>query len=356
MHPTLITVSESLLMKNALKKFLIIIFTFLTACSEEAEQAVKNFPRSENIKMNETTLLEPINSRGSMFTTDNYLVIYQTQVDSMYFRFYSLNDLHFVLGGGQRGRGPNEFVRPPNLRSFITEGDGFSCISTPFVKYVNIEGSEFKVIKQEESMLLNNIGSNNYSKIAENVYCISNMDTNQPYEFVLFDKDGANQKWVSPYPNWANVETREQLPFTYVSTVVANPTLKRFIVFYGYFKRVRLFNLEGKMLKDISVEFPFKFPQYDAKSRKQAYAQVPYHDNNYIYMISYNARSSEENESTELQIWNWNAEPIAVLNFDKRLTQFTISQEKRRIYAINPSRDFNNDKIFWCDLPDWLYK
>jgi len=231
---------------------------FLTACS--AEQAVKSFPRSENIKMNEATLLEPIYSRGSMFTTDDYLVIYQTQVDSMYFRFYSLEDLHFVWGGGQRGRGPNEFVRSPILRSFIPEGNGFSCICTPLVKHVSIEEGQFRVVRQEELQILNNFGANNYSKIAENVYCVSNIDISQLYEFVLFDKDGTNPKWVSPFPNWTNVDEQSQLLLTYTSTVVANPQLERFIVFYAYFKRVRLFDSKGKMLKDISVEFPFKFP------------------------------------------------------------------------------------------------
>ena len=305
--------------------------------------------------MNEFTLLEPIHSAGSMFTTDDYLVIYQSKVDSMYFRYYSLDDLHFVLGGGQRGRGPNEFIPPPNLRYFIAEGNGFSCISTPFIKHISIEGGQFRVVKQEELQTLYALGSNNYSKIAENVYCVSNISS-KPYEFVLFDKEGANPKWVSPYPNWTDVDERDEHPmFTYINTVVANPKLKQFIVFYGYFKRVRLFDSEGKMLKDISVEFPFKFPKYNPKSRKQAYAQVSYHDDNYIYILSYNARPSEENESTELQIWNWNAEPVAILNLDKRLSQFTISHEKRRLYAINPSRNVNNDKIFWCDLPDWLY-
>ena len=337
-----------------MNRFLIIISMLLTACS--SEQVVKNFPRSENIQMNEVALIEPINSLGIMFKTDDYLVIYQSQVDSMYFRYYSIDDLHFVLGGIQRGRGPNEFVREPQVRSFIAEGNGFSCIVTPFIKHVNIEEGQLKVTKQDELGELSKYGSNNYSKIAENAYCVSNIDPHQPYEFVLFDKDGANPKWVNPYPDWANVDVIDESPAsTYMSTIAANPNLKRFIVFYAFFRNVRMFDERGKMIKDISVEFPFKFPQYEPKSKMVAYSARLYYDDNYIYVICSNAKSSEKKESTELQIWNWNAEPVAILNLDKVLRQFTISPEKRRLYAVIPTNDIDNDKIFWCDLPSWLY-
>ena len=88
------------------------------------------------------------------------------------------------------------------------------------------------------------------------------------------------------------------------------------------------------------------------------YYSIPYSDDKYIYVICYNAKTSETKKSTELQIWNWNAEPVAVLNLDKGLRQFTVSKEKRRLYATDPLNDVNkvNSKIFWCDLPDWLYK
>ena len=329
---------------------------FFTACS--VEQTVKNFPRSENIHLNETIILEPINVSGSMFTTDDYLVIYQLKIDSMLFRYYSLDDLQFVLGGGRRGRGPDEFVTPPNVRSFIVEGNGFNCISTPFTYMVHIEDNDLRIVRHESELdiTLRSFGSNNFAKVAEDVYCVSNANLGKNYEFVLFDKKGENARWVSPYPNWANVNLSEGQGFlTYVSTVVANPELKRFIVFYAYFRRVRMFDSEGKMIKDISVEFPFKFPQYEPKSRVLAYSQIPYYDDKYIYLISLNGESSKKGESTELQIWNWNAEPVAILNLDKRLNQFTISQEKKRLYAINPNNDIINNKIFWCDLPAWLY-
>ena len=243
---------------------------------------------------------------------------------------------------------------PPNYRSFIIEGNGFSCISTPFIKHISIEGGQFRVAKQESIEALYNFGSNNYSKIAENVYCVSNVNPTQPYEFVLFDKDGTTPKWVSPYPNWADADV-EQAPFTYMHTIIANPKLERFIVFYLFFRKVRMFDSEGKMIKDISVEFPFKFPQYEAESRTFAYAPIYYHDDNYIYVICSNTKALKEAESTEVQIWNWNAEPIAILFLDKGFRQFTISNEKRRLYAVIPTNDDHNDKIFWCDLPEWLY-
>lgn len=336
-----------------MKKILTGILIFVTACS--TEQAVKNFPRVENIKMNEIVLSEPLYSLGSMFTTDDHLVIYQRSMPEMYFSCYSLDDLHFVLGGGQQGQGPDDFNRPSST-FFIPKGNGFTAIDYPFFRHIEIEGEQLKVVEKDTIKTPMGLPPNNYSKIDDNVYCITNIDQNRSHEFILFDKEGEHPVWKSPYPKWANVK---ELPFiTYGSFVVANPDLKRFIVFYGYFRRVRMFDSKGDLLKDISVEFPFKFPPYeeDFESKMSAYNSIPYADNNYIYVICHNSKVSEKKETTELQIWNWNAEPVAVLYLDKRLRQFTISQEKRRLYAIDPLNDEDevSSKIFWCDLPDWL--
>jgi len=329
-------------------KLLPIVCFFLTACS--TKQAVKSFPRLENLQVNEVILSEPLLTAGSMFITDGYLVIHQSGIEDMYFKYYSLDDLSFVLGGIQRGRGPDEFVRQPVSRSFIREGSGFSCLIPPFRKYVNIEDGRLKVVGQTEIGGIFNFGPNNHSKVAEDLYCVSNADPSQPYEFVLFDKDGENPKYVSSYPSWANADEYEL--FTYRCLVAANPDRKRFIVFYGFFARVRLFDSDGNRLKDISVEFPSRFPQYDPEVKKLAYAPIFFQDDKYVYVISYIGGATD---ATEIQVWNWDAEPVAVLRLNERCTQFTISHEKRRLYATNPRSDTDNDKIHWCDLPDWLY-
>ena len=331
-----------------MRELLIIASLFLTACS--TEHAVKNFPHVENIEMNEVVLSDPFLTMGSMFIADDHLVVHQSGVEDMYFKYYSLDDLGFVLGGIQRGRGPDEFVRPPTPRSFIRESSGFSCIVNPFRTHVGIEEGRLKVVGRTELGGIFNFGANNLSKIAEDLYCVSNIDPSQPYEFVLFDKDGENPKYVSPYPNWADADKDELL--TYRCLVAANPDRKRFIVFYAFFAKLRLFNSDGKLLKDISVEYPSKFPQYNPDAKKIAYSFFSYKDDKYIYVIS---NIGGEKEATEIQIWNWDAEPVAILKLNKKVLQFTISHEKKRLYATNPRNDTDNDKIFWCDLPDWLY-
>lgn len=335
-----------------MRNILIGILLFLTACS--TEQVVKNFPRSENINMNEVVLPEQLYSLGTMFTTDDYLVVHQSSLDSMLFSYYSLDDLHFVFGGGRRGQGPDDFTLTLYYRYITVEGNGFGIIDYPFIKHVDIEGERLKVAKQERINLPG--PPNNYSKIDENIYCIANVDPRQSYEFVFFDMEGNNPNMISPYPNWANVKEEPPM-FTYGNFVVANSDLKRLIVFYANFRRVRMFDSQGSLLKDISVEFPFKLPQYEEGPSKMRTYSIPYSDDKYIYVICNNAKPSEKQELTELQIWNWNAEPVAVLYLDKGLRQFTISQEKQRLYAIDPLNDDNaiSSKIFWCDLPAWLF-
>ena len=334
--------------------FIVIALIAITACS--TEQVVKNFPRSENIKMNEVALSDPLYSFGSMFTTDDYLAVYQPRIDTMLFSFYDLDDLHFVFGGGRIGQGPNEFTDRPNRNFIITENNSFSSIDFPFFKHMNIDEEQLKVVRKDTIKIPAGLSPNNYSKLDENVYCVTNIDPSKPFEFALFDKEGENPVWISPVPNWTNL--RQDMPFiAYGGFIKANPKLKRFLVFYAYFRRIRMFDSQGNLQKDISVEFPFKAPPYEeAPGSKFSTYSIPYSDDKYIYVICHNAMTSENKVSTEMQIWNWNAEPVAVLYLDKGLHQFTISPKKRRLYATSPLDDVNNDKIFWCDLPDWLYK
>ena len=351
-----------------MKKILIYIFIFITAYS--TAQSVNNFPRSENIKMNETVIPVPLRNLGFMYATDDYLVIFPSSTRGNAFRYFNLDDLHLVLEGGNFGEGPDSL----NISFFYNyihpgEGNHFTLIDDRSFKRIDMEGGQVKITKTETIQTPMNMPANNYSKIDDNVYCISNIDITRSYEFILFDKEGENSTWISPYPKWANIK-KEELPLiTYISAVVPNPALKRFMVFYAKFRRVRMFDSKGNLLKDISVEFPFKFPPYEETDIELARINqktppimlsysIPYADDKYIYVICYNAKTSDTNKSTELQIWNWNAEPVAVLNLDKGLRQFTISKEKRRLYATDPlnADEKIRGKIFWCDLPKWLYE
>ena len=348
-----------------MKKLLIYIFISITAYS--TGQVINNFPRSENIKMYETVNPVPHRVLGRMFTTDDYLVIFPcNRMEENFFKYYSLDDLRFVLAGGQYEPGYDNMNnrRPDALTRisyyyFTPEGNRFTMIDNQTFKQIDIAEGKVNIINKDAiNTPMNMPAVNNYSKIDDNVYCLTNTDITRPYEFILFDKQGENPKWISPYPKWANV--KEELPlFTYISVVVPNPALKRFMVLYGKFRRLRLFDSKGNMLKDISVEFPFKFPPYDENNQSIMLSySIPYADDKYVYAICYNARSNVTNKSTELQIWNWNAEPVAVLHLDKGLRQFAISEKKRRLYATDPlnADEKIRGKIFWCDLPKWLYE
>ena len=343
---------------------------FISLAAYSTGQVVKDFPRSENIKMKEAVISEPPIYLGFMHTTDDYLVIFQRQRNQGVFHFYSLDDLHFVTQGGNIGNGPDDLTNTL-FYNYIHPGERnhFTLIDDRSFKRIDMEGGQVKVVKTETIQTPMNMPANNYSKIDDNVYCISNIDITRSYEFILFDKEGENSTWISPYPKWANIK-KEELPLiTYISAVVPNPALKRFMVFYAKFRRVRMFDSKGNLLKDISVEFPFKFPPYEETDIELARINqktppimlsysIPYADDKYIFVICYNAKTSDTNKSTELQIWNWNAEPVAVLHLDKGLRQFTISEKKRRLYATDPlnADEKIRGKIFWCDLPKWLYE
>jgi hypothetical protein len=56
-----------------------------------------------------------------------------------------------------------------------------------------------------------------------------------------------------------------------------------------------------------------------------------------------NQKYTDINNNTELQVWNWNGNPIAIFNLDQKIDLFVISENERRIYALNTDEGHTDD-------------
>lgn len=284
----------------------------------------------------------------AMFATGNYLLLYNTQKDTL-FDIFRLPDLVLLYSAGIKGQGPQDFY-DLERRMFEPTAKGFKVFSQPDRKIK-------EVVVSDSGLWVNNDNAITY-KIDETPLngVLPVKDSTLIYwggvesekEYVLFDTQEGSRMFSS-YPAWEN-DQREELPiFTYVKNSVLDADHTRFISFYGYFKRFRIHSVEGELLKEVTVQTP----PYEDKlaenplDRTVYYFTPPQTDGNYIYILCKNSTRTEE-KAPELQIWNWEGEPVARYELDRPLTLFDISPQHHKLYAVDGEHEA---EVYVYDLP-----
>lgn len=171
---------------------------------------------------------------------------------------------------------------------------------------------------------------------------------NSEAEYLLSDSH-SKPKELAPYPDWDKTGSQEEPIFKYVKNSVLNNDHTRFISFYGYFKRFRILDTDGDIIKNVVVKTPpYEEAIKEEMQNRTIYYHIPPHTNGkYIYVMCKNSTRAED-RIQELQVWNWEGEPIARYDMDRKLTLFTISEKEKKLYAVDGDTE---DAIYVYDLP-----
>jgi hypothetical protein len=172
-------------------------------------------------------------------------------------------------------------------------------------------------------------------------------------EFVLFNNHKKANYAVVAYPEWVENPTMDQPKiFTYMKNDIVKSDGTMFASFYSYFKRIRIHDNLGNLQKEIFVNtLPFNTTIEDkTKDRLVSYYGYPRTINDFIYVFCKNRKYSEMEDAstTELQVWKWDATPIASYEIDANLSVFDISEKYKKIYAVD---NYNENNIYVFDLP-----
>jgi hypothetical protein len=182
---------------------------------------------------------------------------------------------------------------------------------------------------------------------------MTNIDNNHDFEFVQIDKTTNKNTLFSPFPKWINKSWAEEMkPFVYIKNTVVHPSGTKFASFYAFFKHWRLYDNETKLVRDISVQIPPYSDEIEEVplERMVYYRGYPQASEKYIYVLCKNQKYTDINNNTELQVWTWNGNPIAIFNLDQKIDLFVISENERRIYALNTDEG-HEDKIYVYSIP-----
>lgn len=337
-----------------MKKHIIILalLVLIASCNDKEnskEITITEFPVQSELSAKVITIPPLAMNPYNMLITNNKLILFNMKKDTI-FDVFHLPECNFLYSCGYKGEGPNDFLGV-DRRSMVATPNGFKVLfqHNQVLKEVSVDEHKIWIDKKRnKAFKLDQNPINGFLPVNDSVYVYwSGFEKETEYNVVNYNTNQTIS--VSSYPKWTTAEKEENKLFTYVKNSVASPDGRMFASFYGYFKRFRIYNDQGQLLKDVSVEIPpFNDDlENEVQDRTIYYNSYPKASGKYIYTLCKSGKSTDTKES-ELQVWKWDGTPVASYKLDRVITLFAIFEKEQKIYAIDGE---NEDMVYMYQLP-----
>lgn len=314
-----------------------------SSCAPKRYNAVTydDFPVADSIygcPLSETDSLPVF---GQMFITGDWLVIHQWHNNGRPFRFYNTNNFGDFFDAGFIGHGNNEFT-------FIDRNFFYPASD---VSFYLLDNDRLKQVSLREDRSLQTISTQKtFSQLPVNGFvlcgedrCVSFADcamgTTGDMEYRMLDLSSGQEKKFSPYPSFHHgTLDQDELCQLYYKRLVSNAKEHKLMAYYGYFPYLRLYDEYTGLTKEVWVGETEQ--SSDAAQRTRYFGSI-YSTEDYVIVYS----------PIGLQVWSWNAEPLALLYPDRKVGTFCFDSRKGVLYAQVYDRDNDCYKLYSYKLP-----
>ena len=334
-------------MKNKIIFFLLFMM-IIAACRQlNKENVVTEFPKKAQLS---ATVLktEPV-----IFLPDKMLIIndqlwINQRMKNPTFDVFHLPDGEYLYSTGTKGQGPNEFINTSVVQKL---NDRIYILDHPFVKINEIgDNGRLKTIDTYKPFIITPI--NGLIVLNENLfcsfaYCATGLTGKEEYR--MSNRINGKEKVFSLYPKLSAAKYEgEQRCQIYIKRLVSNPKTLQFAAFYAYFKFIRFYNYDGVMEKEIFVEIPpYKPENVDDSDERMFYYIGVESTEKYIYALCANSKPNDDETLPEMQVWDWEGNPVIQYTFDKIFISFVVSEDDKKMYATTYD---NDDEIYVYDM------
>ena len=325
---------------------LILLGAFFCSCVSEVSERiiVTEFPVKQEVQPVIIQTPPVILAPEAIFVMNDQLWIFQERKELM-FDVFSLPECNYLFSTGSKGRGPDEFIFPEG-QTIQAEKDNFTIIDGIEMKTI-VWRPDYGLHTIKSEIVFDQLTINGFIRLNDSLYC-SFADcatgTTSDFEFQMINTaDGTINKF-SAYP-----EDLSQKKFDgdrrcqiYIKLLAANPTKRKFVSLYNYFKFFRIYSYEGIMEKEIEVRIPpYQVDDVDDWQKRFVFYGKPVVTEQYIYAYC--------SANKEIQVWDWNGNPVVLYSLDQKYYCFTVSEKHKKLFLISTA-DENLDKIFVFDL------
>lgn len=342
-------------MKSLVYSSILILLCCSCAGNTEKVDVITAFEETGTLIAVVQKIPDPILLPRFIGIANNQLFVYKEKEEKL-FEFFTLPDCSFLGSAGSRGQGPNEFGLL-DTRSFRTSENDFSVVEagSNILKRVVFEDSSLTVTHAER-VFEQGAPNNGFYLLKDSIYLTLGNIT-ESNEYCLLNKKTGDISQAGRYPQWTTNQLNKDnslIFFNYLKSCVVHPDGDKFAAFYGYFKRLRIYNHTATLLHDIDVNIEPCYTNFqtgaETKEQPVYYIGQPQATKDYIYALCSNAKGSGLTvpSACELHVFDWGGKPIACYKFDRRVSLFTLSEKYNKIIALDNRID---DELYIYDLP-----
>jgi len=299
-----------------------------------------NFPKEyhlEGVAMDE---FEPVSNEDGIFILGDWLMIYQPQGKRL-FRFIRMSDTSFSFEAGSRGHGANEFLNILSTSINPKNDCEFTLLDNGYLKTVRLqEDGTLTTLSLQKTFEQRPV--NGYCQCGEK-YAIAYADcmtgTESDYEYQIVNLNTRQIRKFSPYPNFHKGGlSQDERCWFYSKSVVANSSKDLLFSSYSFFPCVRLYERYQVLKKEVYIG---SYPQKIDRSQISYASGKTCATDKYVYIVS----------TLGLQVWNWEAEPIALLHMDREFADFVIDSPTQTLYTMVFDEENDCYRIYTYHLP-----
>ena len=286
----------------------------------------------------------------SLCVTNDKLVVLESKSDTL-FKVFNVNNFQHIYNAGTRGGGPNEFLTiAPHY--FLPTDKGFKVLFTETndINEYAVTDSEI-TLEKTNNLKIERKGLNGLSYLNNEKYIMTS-DFNSDHEYEILNNASGEISSMGKYPEDSQTADKKGIEryTSYLKNGVAHPTGAYFASFYLNFKRMKIYDANGNMKKDVILKIePYNSNISDEIKESMVYYYTsPAADDKYIYVLCANKnRNDYFKKMPELQIWDWEGNLISRHQCDKNISMITLDKKRNKIYAVDY---YIEDEIYEYDL------
>lgn len=301
----------------------ICVMAGLWGCAQKTKIAAC-LPPLQTVQCDSMPVSHELLSVTRLFAMDEMLVAYEEQRDTL-FSFWKLPECKYLFSAGIRGDGPADFQMLD--RAFRPTVQGFDAfeIATSRVKELAVDTAcgSLRLLSTRQ-LDGGQRALNRFLFLEGGRYCCVADD--DEHEYLLLDSAGT----VKPFGDYPKdlLPEEEGTPkrFTYNKLTVAAPSGKKFAAFYAYVKLCRVYDSEGRLLKEALGEMP-EVPAV-GEGKRIYYSSHPCATEEAIYVLT------ESDGQPVLEVWNWEAKLTARYLLPHQFSGIACSPADGKLYAV----------------------
>lgn len=325
----------------------------LFSCTNETEKRYVVLNELTNLKKLQAkeisvgvNLLMPIKT---IILNDQLLVL--ERVSKEMFKVFDLNTLEYLYSFGNKGYGPDEFyfIHENSVRCL---NDTLVLMDNFRVKKVNYSHAGTK-ISRTIPIKIEKQGVKNFTLLNDSIYLVDNLH-NTSDEFCLINLNSRKEILsFGEYPELPSQIISFEDKYLFCKNISGSCNERnRICIFYLNMHRMKIFDYEGNLLKDVVIGNE-EFSDGMLDGTQKIYTGQIYTTSDYIYSLNINAKEedlfSNKNIRPLIEIWDWEGNLITAYQLDKEILSFAVNEEQGKIYATTLNE---MNKIYEFEFPE----